>query len=57
MDLIIADRFQIPHDLVWFSRQECAADMQTVKTTEDLWNEILVDLDMERQGKNCVLYI
>ena len=63
MDLIIAERFQISHDLVRFSRQECVADMQQsalspegdvttkCRTTEELWNEVHVDLDLKRQGK------
>ena len=71
MDLIIAERFQISHDLVWFSRQECVADMQQsalspdgdvttatkCRTTEELWNEVHVDLDRKRQGKTLLVYI
>jgi len=56
MDINIADRYQISHDLVRFSRQSFEAELSeqqdmSFKTTEDLWTDILARLDMEREGK------
>ncbi|XP_072025617.1 uncharacterized protein [Amphiura filiformis] len=60
MDLAIADRYEIPRELVWFNRQAFEADMSASsgegedvyvadeKTTEDLWTELLVELDVQR---------
>ena len=67
MDLLIADRYDLPREMVWYNRQAFEADLslsfssdeedasrcQLVdqKTTEDLWNDLLAELDLQREGE------
>ncbi len=73
MDLAIADRYEIPLELVWFNRkayeedllgeeasaEEMPADQQTdEKKIEDMWNALLTELDLQqREGMSSLTFI